>query len=164
MKIRSIFEPGTEIPKRFTCLGSNVSPSFVFEGIPSDAESLVLLIEDIDASPVPWTHWHVFNIPPATTLIEEGQVPAGGIEGLCNNHTFGYEGPCPKYFKGIHHYVFRLYALDTRLELSAATEPATIKELMKEHIIDFADLVGICDSGTYINDLSDEVTDAKTDE
>ena len=94
--------------------------------------------------PKPWTHWILFNIPVTTGIIKEGSIPKGAVEGLANNHSFGYEGPCPKYFKGTHHYWFRLYALDSQLDLPAATEREEIEEKMKDHIIEKAELLGLC--------------------
>jgi len=146
MKLKSIFGQLQEIPVQYTCLGSNSSPPLHFEAIPDQTQTFVLLIEDIDAEPVPWRHWHVFNIPATTITVQEGQVPEGGVEGLCNNHTFGYEGPCPKYFKGIHHYRFRLYAIDTVLTLAPASEPDEVLKNIDGHILAVAELIGICTS------------------
>ncbi|WP_207425923.1 YbhB/YbcL family Raf kinase inhibitor-like protein [Pedobacter sp. SYSU D00535] len=144
MKIKSAFEHNQEISKPYTCLGPNISPPLQFEDIPQEAESFVLIIEDVDATPKPWTHWMVFNIPAVTQSVEEGKVPLGGVEGLCNNHTFGYEGPCPRYFQGTHHYWFRLYALDTMLDLPAASEREDVEKAMEGHIVAQAELLGLC--------------------
>ncbi|GAA4778910.1 YbhB/YbcL family Raf kinase inhibitor-like protein [Olivibacter ginsenosidimutans] len=146
MKLRSIFEQQEEIPIKYTCLGQNISPHLHIESVPEQTQSFVLLIEDVDAEPIPWRHWHVFNIPASTTSIQEGQVPQGGVEGLCNNHTFGYEGPCPKYFKGTHHYRFRLYAVDTLLALPPASEPEEVLQQMDGHVLAVAELMGTCTS------------------
>src|SRR3954454_8632163 len=143
MIIRSIFANGEEVPKPYTCLGLNVSPPLFFDEVPEEAKSLVLIFEDVDAIPV-WTHWMLFNIPPNTTEITQGTVPEGATEGLANNHSFGYEGPCPKYFEGIHHYWFRVYALDTTLDLRAKTEREEVEEAMKGHVIAKAELLGLC--------------------
>src|SRR5690606_21277220 len=100
MNIQSVLTHQQEIPKRYTCLGINENPPLYMNHIPLETQSLVLILEDIDATPVPWTHWLLFNIPPHTARIEAGRIPPETIEGLANNHSFGYEGPCPKYFKG----------------------------------------------------------------
>lgn len=144
MRIKSTFEENQDIPKPYTCLGKNINPPLEFEDIPTKARSLVLIFEDIDASPKPWTHWMLFNIPPGVTKIEEGTIPPGAIEGLANNHSFGYEGPCPRYFKGTHHYWFRLYALDTILDLPKNSEREDVEEQMQGHILEKADLLGLC--------------------
>ncbi|WP_423149348.1 YbhB/YbcL family Raf kinase inhibitor-like protein [Rubrolithibacter danxiaensis] len=144
MNIKTVFEYNEEIPQPYTCLGPNITPPLEFENVPAGTKSLVLIFEDVDATPKPWTHWMVFNIPSETTKVDENTVPAGGIEGLANNHSFGYEGPCPKYFKGTHHYWFRLYALDIVLDLPKASEREEVEEKMQGHIIEKAELLGLC--------------------
>jgi Raf kinase inhibitor-like YbhB/YbcL family protein len=144
MRIKSNFEENQDIPKQNTCLGMNINPSLQFEDIPTEAKSLVLIFEDVDASPKPWTHWMLFNIPPTVSKIEEGTIPPGATEGLANNHSFGYEGPCPRYFKGTHHYWFRLYALDAILDLPKDSEREDVEEKMRGHILEKAELLGLC--------------------
>ncbi|HEY1006579.1 MAG TPA: YbhB/YbcL family Raf kinase inhibitor-like protein, partial [Sphingobacteriaceae bacterium] len=78
MKITSTFEHHQEIPVRYTCLGPNISPPLTFEDLPEGTESLVLIFEDTDATPRPWVHWMVFNIPATTTTVPEGTIPPGG--------------------------------------------------------------------------------------
>jgi Raf kinase inhibitor-like YbhB/YbcL family protein len=145
MELKSpLFKHGEIIPEYYTCLGPNINPPLQIEDVPPNAKSLVLVFEDVDATPKPWTHWMLFNIPVVTGIIKEGSIPKGALESLANNHSFGYEGPCPKYFKGTHHYWFRIYALDTQLDLPAATEREEIEEKMKDHIIEKAELLGLC--------------------
>ena len=145
MKITSdLFKHGEHIPQKYTCLGPNINPSLYFKDVPPATQSLVLIFEDVDATPKPWTHWMLFNIPVSVTSVEEGKIPEGATEGLANNHSFGYEGPCPKYFQGTHHYWFRLYALDTVLELSASSEREEVEEKMKGRILAKAELLGLC--------------------
>jgi len=147
MRITSVFNEGAEIPERYTCLGLNISFPAQLSRVPENAESLVLIFEDLDATPVPWTHWLVFNIPSSSVDIAEGQVPEDGTEGLANNHSFGYEGPCPRYFKGIHHYRLTVFALDIMLPLPAASERKEIEAAMENHILDTGELTGTCTSG-----------------
>lgn len=145
MEIKSPdFKNGEAVPQPYTCLGANVNPPLQLENVPAEAKSLVLIFEDVDATPKPWTHWMLFDIPPTTTEIQRGSIPQGATEGLANNHSFGYEGPCPKYFKGTHHYWFRLYALNKKLDLPAATEREEVEARMQEHIIAQAELLGLC--------------------
>src|SRR5581483_1815883 len=114
MGIRSsVFKNNEHIPLQYTCAGKNSNPPLIFTDTPEKTKSLVLIVEDITATPKPWIHWLVFNIPKRTTHVKENEIPKGGTEGYANGGTFGYEGPCPKYFNGTHRYVFRLYALDT---------------------------------------------------
>lgn len=147
MILKSVFDHQTEIPKNYTCFGPNVNPPLFIEEVPEEAKSLVLIFEDLNSAPL-WTHWMLFNIPPTTTEIKEGSIPEGAVEGLANNHTHGYEGPCPKYFEGIHHYRYRLFALDTNLDLPAATERDIVEQQMEGHILAKTDLEGICNSNS----------------
>jgi Raf kinase inhibitor-like YbhB/YbcL family protein len=103
------------------------------------------MVEDRDATPDPWVHWLVFNIPPTTTVVPAGHIPAGGTEGIANGGTHGYEGPCPKYFSGTHHYHFQLFALDTVLELPATADKTQVAASMQGHLIGSATLVGLCE-------------------
>lgn len=144
MRLKSSFEHNTEIPQPYTCLGPNISFPLQFEEIPDGTKSLALIFEDVDAAPKAWTHWMVFNIPPSTVNVPENTIPEGGLEGLANNHSFGYEGPCPKYFKGTHHYWLRLYALDIMLDLPKASEREEVEEKMQGHILAQAELLGLC--------------------
>lgn len=144
MNITSVFNHQQPIPQQYTCLGPNVSPPLRFSNIPMGALSLVLIFEDVDATPKPWTHWMVFNIPVSTTEVPENTIPPGGVEGLANNHSFGYEGPCPKYFTGTHHYWFRLYALDKILDLPPDSEREAVEAAMQGHVLETAELLGLC--------------------
>src|SRR5690242_5748606 len=94
------FQNNTEVPKEYTCLGPNVNPPLTFADVPKGAKSLVLILEDSDATPKPWIHWLVFNISLKTTELKRNSIPEGGTPGICNGGTFGYEGPCPIYFTG----------------------------------------------------------------
>jgi len=144
MKILSpVFEKGTLIPLEYTCKGKNVSPPLEFKNVPRNAESLVLLFEDIDATPKPWVHWLVFDILTTTTVVPVNTVPEGGMEGHANGGKPGYEGPCPKYFTGVHYYYFRLFALNRILNLPKTTNKEALLPLMQKHILETAELVGI---------------------
>lgn len=144
MEIKSpAFEYGEIVPEKYTCFGTNINPPLQFTDVPEETKSLVLIFEDVDASPKPWTHWMLFNLPSSAKEVVEGNVPHGAVEGLSNNHTFGYEGPCSKYFSGTHNYWFRLYALNKVLDLPAASEREDVEEKMKEHIIAHAELLGL---------------------
>lgn len=146
MQISSpVFNTNEMVPITNTCIGPNVNPPLEFTDVPSEAKSLVLLIEDTDAEPSPWVHWFVFNIPPTTTSVKQGEVPTGGVEGHANGGTPGYEGPCPKFFSGIHHYYFRLFALDTILDLPNTADKTMVEPAMQGHIIDKAVLIGLCE-------------------
>ena len=145
MKIESsAFENNGTIPEKYTCDGENISPPLEFTGIPNNAVSLVLLMDDPD---VPtslrpdgmFDHWVVWNIPAGTQGIAEGQVP-DGVEGKNTAGGNGYTGPCPPDRE--HRYFFKLYALDTTLELSPDSVKKDVEALMKGHVLEEAEIVG----------------------
>lgn len=144
MKISTVFEDYQEIPEKYTCLGLNINFPITVSAVPPETKSFTLIFEDLDATPMPWTHWLVFNIPVTTLDMKENQIPAGGTEGLANNHSFGYEGPCPKFFKGVHHYRLRLYAVDCMLSLPPHSEKEVVREAMDGHVIETAGITGNC--------------------
>lgn len=140
------FAPGEHIPRKYTCEGENISPPLDFIDVPLEAESLVLMIEDPDALAKPWVHWLVFNIPPQCGGFEEGRIPNGAQEGLCNGNTFGYEGPCPPTTE-MHTYLFKLYALGTVLLIPNESDRKAVLEAMEGCVLTSAVMVG-----TYIRE------------
>jgi Raf kinase inhibitor-like YbhB/YbcL family protein len=120
------FEDGGEIPTEYTCDGANNSPPLRIEGVPEEAETLALIVDDPDAPDQTFVHWLLWNIPADTEQIPQSmpQGPAiselGGAEqGTNDNNDVGYFGPCPPEEDGPHTYRFILYAVDTELELEA---------------------------------------------
>lgn len=145
MKIESsAFLDGEAIPSKYTCDGSNINPSLSFSDIPSNTQSLALLMEDPDVpvsirSDGMWNHWVVFNIPPETRKIGEGSEPKG-IQGITTSNSLGYGGPCPPDRE--HRYFFKLYALDTILDLSEGATKEEVIKVMEGHILSSAELIG----------------------
>lgn len=145
MKITSsVFVHDEPIPAKYTCKGPNVSPPLEFHDVPAEAKSLALIVEDMD-SMNNWVHWLVYNIPTDVKGLEEGKLPEGAVDGVCNGGTHGYEGPCPKYFAGTHHYRFMLYALDIKLDIPHSADARVVLDNMENHILDSAILVGQAD-------------------
>jgi len=133
------FKNNSPIPIRFTCQGEDVSPDLDIAMVPSEARSLVLIVDDPDAPGRTWDHWIVYNIPPHTTRIKSGTVP--GIEAW---NTFGktaWGGPCPP--SGTHRYFFKLYALDNKLDLGPKVRKKEIEIYMVGHILAEAQLIGL---------------------
>jgi len=140
MKITSpAFQHGEEIPSEYTCDSSDVSPELYIEGVSENAKSLVLINDDPDAPGRTWDHWIVFNIPAHVTKIEKGKEPEG-VAGTNGWGRTGYGGPCPP--SGTHRYFFKLYALDTYLDLKEGSTKEDIEAAMAGHIIDCAELMG----------------------
>jgi Raf kinase inhibitor-like YbhB/YbcL family protein len=135
----SAFESNGTIPKKYTCNGKNINPPLEFQGIPEEAESLVLILDDPDAPMKTFTHWIVWNIGPVAK-IEEDSIP--GIEGMNDFRKIGYGGPCPP--SGTHRYFFRIYALDKQLELQEGASRKELESEMIGHFIAEGELMGKC--------------------
>ena len=137
------FSDGDPMPEKYGLTEENVNPPLEFEGVPEGAESLVLLMDDPDAMEPAgkvWDHWVVWNIDPTTTKIPEGSTPSGATEGMTNFGKTGYGGPNPP--DKVHTYRFRLYALDSELDLSETATKEDVEDAMKEHILAEAELSG----------------------
>jgi Raf kinase inhibitor-like YbhB/YbcL family protein len=125
------------IPTKHTCDGKDVNPPLNIEGIPDGTQSLVLIVDDPDAPMGTWDHWIVWNIPPSGK-IEENSVP--GVEGLNDFRKHSYGGPCPP--SGTHRYFFKVYALDTKLNLNANSRKNDLEKAMQGHILAKGELIG----------------------
>lgn len=145
MKLTSTaFNQGERIPSIYTCDGDNVSPPLEITGVPHEAKSLVLIMDDPD---VPkhlredgmWDHWVVFDIPPDTRTIEENTEPEG-TPGIGTNQETGYFGPCPPDRE--HRYFFKVFALDTRLDLPEKSTKTQVEQAMAGHVLFHAELMG----------------------
>ena len=132
------FKDKEYIPKKFTCRGENINPALIIEGIPSETKSLALIIDDPDAPGGNWVHWVMFNIP-VTSKIEENSAP--GKQGITDSGRIGYDGPCPPF--GTHRYMFKIYALDTMLNLAEGVTKAELEEAMLGHMLAKAELTGL---------------------
>jgi len=135
----SAFENNGTIPLEFTCDGSNVSPPLSISGVPKNAQSLALIMDDPDAPMGTFTHWTVWNIPPGKSQFEKGEkiVSSQGKTGFGKS---GYGGPCPP--SGTHRYFFKLYALDVILNIRDGVPRTALEQAMDGHIISQAALVG----------------------
>ena len=140
----SAFEEGGKIASKYTCDGDNINPSLEISDLPSGTKSIALIMEDPD---VPknlradgmWDHWIVFNIPPDTSEIPEGKEPPGTHgEGTSGNQN--YNGPCPPDRE--HRYFFKLFALDSTLELKEKAKKPELEKAMEGHILEKAELMG----------------------
>lgn len=138
MKISSeVFTYGA-IPLEYTCDGSDVSPSLSFSGVPEGTKSLALIMDDPDAPMGTFVHWLVWNISPTKSGIVKAE-KLSEPQGTTDFGTKGYGGPCPP--SGTHRYFFKLYALDTMLDLKDGSKKLDLENAMNEHIIDKAELI-----------------------
>jgi Raf kinase inhibitor-like YbhB/YbcL family protein len=148
----SAFPANGKIPRKHTCEGGDVAPALAWAGVPANAKSLVLIVDDPDA-PDPaapkttWVHWVLYEIPVTATGLPEGgaPLPPGTRQGRNDWKRTGYGGPCPPV--GRHRYVHKLYALDVPLgDLGDATKTA-VETAMRGHVVAQAELVGTYQKG-----------------
>lgn len=118
-----------------------MSPPLSFLEIPQSAESLTLIVDDPDAPGGTWLHWLVYNIDPHIKGFTESQRLSSDQEGITSFGKPGYGGPCPP--SGVHHYHFKLYALDSLLDLPGKAVLEQVTSAMKNHILDQAELTGL---------------------
>jgi Raf kinase inhibitor-like YbhB/YbcL family protein len=139
MKVSSpSFKHNGFIPSKYTCDGKNVNPSLNLEGVPDNAESLVLIVDDPDAPMGTWVHWVVWNIP-VTEKIDENSVP--GTEGVSTSGDHSYSGPCPP--SGTHRYFFKIYALDTKLDIGENSRKENVENAMEGHVVGKGEMIGL---------------------
>ncbi|MEW5994186.1 MAG: YbhB/YbcL family Raf kinase inhibitor-like protein [Candidatus Zixiibacteriota bacterium] len=141
----SVFVEGGMIPKQYTCDGPDISPPLSWTGVPEGTKSLALICDDPDAPAKTWVHWVYYNIPHDLGQLPEGlptdEEPfTGGRQGANDFRRTGYGGPCPP--GGTHRYFFKLYALDTMLDLSGRVTKADLEQAMEGHVLASGQLMG----------------------
>jgi len=134
------FDEGGTIPEKHTCEAADLSPPLSWDGVPGNAQSLVLIADDPDAPAGTWVHWVLFNIPSGTSHLPE-DVSGVGTEGKNDFNRTGYGGPCPPPGSP-HRYFFKLYALDTTLDLSSEARKKDVVQAMEGHILAQGQLMG----------------------
>ncbi len=134
------FAQGQPMPAKSAMKGDNKSPQLLLGSIPLNAKTLVLIVDDPDSPAGLWTHWLLWNIPPAAAVIAEGKVPQGAIEGKNSFGNTHYDGPVPP--SGKHRYVFHAYALDTSLEVKPGASRDELVSAMKGHVVGTAQFYG----------------------
>ena len=144
VKLESLsFKNGGTIPKKFGYKNGNESPSLIINDVPNSTKSLALIMDDPDAMDAVgkvWVHWVLWNIPKYITKIDENSIPENSIEGKTDFGEIGYGGPAPPDKE--HTYMFKLYALDTVLELDSGSTKKELENLIQDHIIAETKLTG----------------------
>jgi hypothetical protein len=135
------FNDNSMIPIKFTCQGQDINPQLLFEDVPEDAKTLVLIVDDPDAPTGTWVHWVLFNIPTDITGIPEDSIPDNAVQGLNSWPKNNYGGPCPP--SGTHRYFFKLYALDVELALDDTATKKDVEQAMQGRVIEKAEYVGL---------------------
>ena len=136
----SAFQEGGNIPAQFTCKGSNANPPLRIASVPANAKGLAIAVTDPDAPGGRFTHWLVWNIDPKTSAIAEKSVPAGAVQGTNDFGKPGYGGPCPP--SGTHRYYFRVFALDSDIQLKSGAKMAEFEKAIAGHVIGRGQLMG----------------------
>jgi len=134
------FDNNGTIPSQYTCDGKNISPPLTITGVPTNAKNLALTLDDIDAPRGIYTHWIVWNIPTSTLDFSAGENIAFP-QGMTSAGTIGYNGPCPPAGQ-IHRYYFKLYALDSLLNLDTGATKSDLENSMNGHILSQTTLLG----------------------
>jgi Raf kinase inhibitor-like YbhB/YbcL family protein len=142
----SAIKAGAEIPRKFTCQGDDASPALSWNGAPAAVESFALIADDPDAPVGTWVHWVLYDLPATATQLAENvpkteKLSSGGTQGRNDFKKLGYGGPCPPPGKP-HRYFFKLYALDTVLNLKPGASKAEVESAMKGHVLAQAELMG----------------------
>jgi len=140
------FPNGGNIPRKFTCDGADASPELSWTTPPSGTQSLALIADDPDAPVGNWTHWVLYDLPAGTASLPEDvpkseELPNGARQGRNDFRRIGYGGPCPPPGKP-HRYFFRLYALNSKLNLKPGATKADVEKAMEGHVLAKAELMG----------------------
>ena len=136
------FEDGGPIPEKHGYSFDNVNPPLAFHGLPEGTQTLALIMDDPDAMEPAgkvWDHWVVWNIKPTEGIPEDWDV-ADAVEGENDYGEIGYGGPQPPDKE--HTYIFRVYALDTRLDLEEGASKEELEEATKGHVLGKARMTG----------------------
>jgi Raf kinase inhibitor-like YbhB/YbcL family protein len=140
------FQNGGDIPKKFTCDGADISPELSWTDAPAGTQGFALIADDPDAPAGTWTHWVIYEIPAHVHKLDQNvpkneDLPSGARQGRNDFRKIGYAGPCPPAGKP-HRYFFKLYALDTRLNLKPGTSKAELEKSMQGHTLAKTELMG----------------------
>jgi Raf kinase inhibitor-like YbhB/YbcL family protein len=148
----SAFTQGHVIPKKHTGEGTDVSPPLSWSNLPEKTKELALICDDPDAPNGDWVHWVIYKIPADAKGLPEGvprksrlKEPAGTVQGKNSwpdAEATGYRGPFPPPGHGVHHYHFKLYALDAPLEAEPGLTKRALLEKMEDHVLAEGELMG----------------------
>jgi Raf kinase inhibitor-like YbhB/YbcL family protein len=141
----SAFEEGGLIPSKYTCDGADASPPLQWEPVPEGTKSIALVSDDPDAPVGTWVHWVLFDLPPETRQLAENiptdkTLPNGARQGTNDFRKIGHGGPCPP--GGTHRYFFKIYALDSLIDLSPGANKQELLKVMQGHILGQGELMG----------------------
>ncbi len=150
LQVSSVFEQGKVIQVRYTCDGEDISPPLSIDGVSEKAKTIAVIVEDPDAPSGTFIHWVIWNIkadektyiPGGIPKEKETSEPIYARQGINDFGRVGYSGPCPPPGKP-HRYIFKVYALDSELNLEEGANKKTLERTMKGHILQRGELVGL---------------------
>jgi Raf kinase inhibitor-like YbhB/YbcL family protein len=139
------FNEGGAIPAVYTCTGDGISPELAWSGAPDGTQSFALIMDDPDAPGRTWVHWVIANLPADAAGLPErvesdAGLPGDAVQGRNSRGGNNYDGPCPP--RGTHRYFFKLYALDTMLDLAAGASKEDVLAAMEGHVLAEGQLMG----------------------
>jgi Raf kinase inhibitor-like YbhB/YbcL family protein len=155
-KMTSAYYDEDWMPVQYTCgTADGASPAVQWTDPPSGTISFALIFHDMDVAPgngaMDVTHWIPWNIAASATRLPAGVQPDSSPDGIQQGKNVrgvnGYQPPCPPVGVRPHHYIFELYALDTKLDLPAGSSRADLLKALDGHVIGKASLVGIFGQG-----------------
>lgn len=141
-----VFSHDGQIPQHYTCDSDNVSPPLRWDDLPTETQSLALIMDDPDSSGGTFVHWVLFNLPPNTRVLPEAVAigdrnwEGGGIQGMNSFGNLTYGGPCPS--DGEHRYFFKLYALSSPVGLAEGATKEDVEAAIEGNILASAELIG----------------------
>ena len=144
------FKAGERIPVKYTGEGEDISPPLTWSPVPADTKEIALIMDDPDAPTAePWVHWVLYKVPANTPGLPEKianteklSTPPGAIQGKTSAPKIGYHGPMPPKGHGVHHYHFKLYALNAALDLKPGLDKKTLLKAIAGHILAEGELIG----------------------
>ncbi|OLZ40878.1 phospholipid-binding protein [Natrinema saccharevitans] len=137
------FDDGERIPEEYGYTDRNVNPPLEIDGVPDEADSLALIVDDPDAKEPAgkvWDHWVVWNVPPETETVPEGWDPDEAVEGINDYGERGYGGPNPPDRE--HTYRFELLALEAAPEVGTDAGADALESAIAGTVIERTTLTG----------------------
>ncbi len=151
-----MFKNDGGLPLAMTAYGKNISPDLQFSGVPKNAKSLVIMMEDPDSlSPKPFPHWLVTNISPKTKMMPANVQDAeflrsvGAMQGSNNTSKTGYFGPKPPADGIAHHYNYQVFALNSKLQLPSGYNRQALLDAMQGKVLAKGKIVGLYERNPF---------------
>ncbi len=141
----SAFEDGGTIPKKYTGQGEDISPDFSLSSVSPEAKSIAIIMDDLDFPMGVYNHWVIWNLP-VMEQIPAAIPPGKKVEALYDaiqGKGYGknkYKGPNPPF--GSHRYKYKIYVLDTLLDLESDSGKRDLLKKMEGHVLQYGSITG----------------------